>query len=186
MSAGGHHGLALKKGDTVTFNSRQEVAIPTDVSFVVSGITVDIHELYPQSSIQVVKGNAFEQLSDTSRNHLASSVFSITPQSDRMGYRLQGEALKRTENTEMLSSAVTRGTIQLLPSGQLIILMADHQTTGGYPVVAHVISAGLPALAQKSANEKINFKFVTIEEAELALTKQQNQLNKLGHMIRSK
>lgn len=186
VNAGGHHGMPLKKDDTLTFNKIQEVATLTDVSFVASGIAIDISELYPQPSIRVVKGIAFEQLSDASRHHLYSSTFSITSQSDRMGYRLQGEALPRTNNKEMLSSAVTRGTIQLLPSGQLIVLMADHQTTGGYPVVAHVISADLPTLAQKSANEKINFKFETMEEAELALLRQENQLDKLGQMLRNK
>ena len=59
--------------------------------------------------------------------------------------------------TELISSPVSFGTVQLLPDGQLIILMADHQTTGGYPRVGHVITAHLSQLAQMRPGEKINF-----------------------------
>jgi antagonist of KipI len=85
-----------------------------------------------------------------------------------MGYRLNGIALERNELDEMISSAVTKGTIQLLPSGQLIVLMADHQTTGGYPRLGHVISADIPKLAQASAGTAINFEMtdhITAEQA---------------------
>lgn len=91
---------------------------------------------------------------------------------------MSGPALQATQ-TQMVSSAVTRGTIQLLPSGQLIVLMADHQTTGGYPKIAHVISADLPALAQTRPNSSIMFKWVTIEEAEEIYLEQQQYLLQL-------
>ena len=66
----------------------------------------------------------------------------------------------------MLSSAVGFGTIQLLPEGQLIVLMADHQTSGGYPRIAHVIEYDLPLLAQLGPNDKIAFHIVSIVDAE--------------------
>ena len=65
-----------------------------------------------------------------------------------MGYRLQGETLIVKEQKQLVSSAVSSGTLQLLPNGQLIVLMADHQTTGGYPRIGHVITTHLPRLAQ--------------------------------------
>jgi antagonist of KipI len=83
-----------------------------------------------------------------------------------MGFRLQGEPLSLSEAFEMVSSAVSFGTIQLLPDGQLIVLMADHQTTGGYPRIANVASIDLPLLAQLGAGDKISFHKVTIGEAE--------------------
>ena len=82
-----------------------------------------------------------------------------------------------TDDTKKIfSSAVTRGTIQLLPSGQLIILMADHQTTGGYPVIAHVISSDVPALAQKRPQETVQFQIIRHAEAELRLMHQYKQI----------
>jgi antagonist of KipI len=65
-----------------------------------------------------------------------------------------------------VSSPVTFGTVQLLPDGQLIILMADHQTTGGYPRIANVASFDLPLVAQLDAGYKIGFELISIEEAE--------------------
>jgi antagonist of KipI len=69
----------------------------------------------------------------------------------------------------LVSSAVSFGTVQLLPSGQLIVLMADHQTTGGYPRIASVIKADQPKLAQLLPGDKVNFKMITLEEAEAEL-----------------
>ena len=66
----------------------------------------------------------------------------------------------------MVSSPVDFGTIQLLPDGNLIILMADHQTTGGYPRIASVIKSDLPTLAQMNPNDKIKFRLISFEEAE--------------------
>ena len=83
-----------------------------------------------------------------------------------MGFRLSGPPLHLLHKKEMVSAAVTFGTIQLLPDGQLIVLMADHQTAGGYPRIANVISADLPLLALLGPNNGVSFHLVTIEEAE--------------------
>jgi antagonist of KipI len=103
--------------------------------------------------------------------------FTIHPFSDRMGYQLNGVDIKRKQNTELVSSAVSFGTIQLLPSGQLIVLMADHQTTGGYPRLGHVISAHLPKLAQLRPSDCIHFIKTDIATAEQLLIAQQQELN---------
>ena len=80
---------------------------------------------------------------------------------------------------ECLSSAVSFGTIQLLPNAQMIVLMADHQTTGGYPRIGHVASSSLPTLAQVSAGELIQFELVTRDEAEIMYLQQQQNLQQL-------
>jgi antagonist of KipI len=100
-----------------------------------------------------------------------------------MGYRLQGDSLHSEVNQQLLSTAVTRGTIQLLPSGQLVVLMADHQTTGGYPKVAHVISADIPMLAQMRPNDTVRFRIVDLMEAEDAYIHQQQYLQDLEKTI---
>ena len=78
----------------------------------------------------------------------------------------QGEPLYLLESKELVSSAVNFGTIQILPDGQMIILMADHQTSGGYPRIATIIPTDLPLVAQLGANDKIAFHLVSLEEAE--------------------
>ena len=83
-----------------------------------------------------------------------------------MGFRLTGDTLHLLNDAEMLSSAVEFGTVQLLPNGQLIVLMADHQTTGGYPKIGHVIQKDLPRLGQMSVGDSIRFELISLVEAE--------------------
>jgi antagonist of KipI len=92
--------------------------------------------------------------------------FAVTPEADRMGYRLQGPALGRLADAELLSSAVTFGTVQVPAGGQAIVLMADHQTTGGYPRLAQVITVDFSALAQVRPGQVIRFQAVALAEAQ--------------------
>ena len=94
------------------------------------------------------------------------SEFIVTPQSDRMGLRLEGPALVRKSGVELLSSAVTPGTVQVPPDGQPIVLMADAQTIGGYPQLAQVIGVDLPLLAQLRPGDRVRFRVVKIGEAQ--------------------
>src|SRR5688500_18891312 len=105
----------------------------------------------------VIRGIEWKDLTEKSQHDFLNHLFHITASSDRMGYRMKGPELNSTIKEELVTSVVSFGTIQLLPDGQLIILMADHQTSGGYPRVAHVISTHLSWLAQKNAGEKIHF-----------------------------
>jgi antagonist of KipI len=140
----------------------------------------DIASLYSnQKTIRICSGEAYNSLADSSKKHFATSSFTITNQSDRKGYRLKGESLELLQRVDLISSAVTKGTIQLLPNGQMIILMADHQTTGGYLVIAHVISADIPSLAQRQPNETIQFQFIDHSEAEEILWQQHQYLQVL-------
>jgi antagonist of KipI len=94
-----------------------------------------------------------------------------------MGFRLDGEPLFLIETKELVSSAVNFGTIQILPDGQLIILMADAQTSGGYPRIAHIIEIDLPLVAQLGANDRIAFQLISIEEAENITLEREKNLN---------
>jgi antagonist of KipI len=103
-----------------------------------------------------------------------------------MGCRLQGTALEQEKKEQLISSAVRFGTVQLLPSGQAIVLMADHQTTGGYPRIANVISAHLPRLSQMNTGEELKFVMTAMEEAEEKYTTQQNSLRQLQNTCKLK
>ena len=103
-----------------------------------------------------------------------------------MGFRLNGEPLYLIDKIELVSSAVDFGTIQFLPDGQLIILMADHQTSGGYPRLAHVVSTDLPILAQLGANDKVGFEIISLAQAENLLLQNEIELNYLKFGIEEK
>lgn len=180
-SAGGYNGRALKKDDVIycnlsTFAINEMIA----ASFIVTTITADTVSLYSFSGIiRCIKGNSFQQLHKNSQQLFIQSSFTISMQSDKMGYRLIGEKIEMIEHTEQLSSAVTKGSLQLLPGGSMILLMADHQTTGGYPVIANVISADIPAIAQMQPGATLKFQLVSMEEAEKLYLSQQEYLQLL-------
>jgi len=98
--------------------------------------------------LRVMAGPEAHQFTDASRTAFHAAAWRITPQSNRMGSRLDGPALQREAAGDMLSAGVVPGTVQVPPSGQPIILMGDAQTTGGYPRIAVVIRADLWKLAQ--------------------------------------
>jgi antagonist of KipI len=134
--------------------------------------------------IRFIAGNEFNLLTEDSKQNLENQSFTITQKSNRMGFRMESEELELTKKIELVSSAVDFGTIQLLPNGQIIILMADHQTSGGYPRIGNVISVDLPILAQCGANDKIKLKAISIEEAEDLIISQEKEIQKLKASIR--
>jgi antagonist of KipI len=183
-SVGGYQGRQLLKGDEIQLKKNNWKA-PNSSSKTAAGYSPGLQtcSFYNASNIiRCTEGIEYNWLEEKFKTSLVETQFTILPQSDRMGYRLQGAMLQST-SAQLLSSAVVRGTIQLLPSGQLIVLMADHQTTGGYPKIAQVITADLPSLAQMRLNESIHFQLVSHEEAEQAYIDQQHQLNELQASI---
>jgi len=96
-----------------------------------------------------------------------SQEYSISPTSDRMGYRLEGAALKHGRKAELISEGMTMGAIQVPSNGQPIVMMADSPTTGGYPKIGTVASADLPLLAQcVPGKSKIRFRETTVARAQ--------------------
>ncbi len=95
-----------------------------------------------------------------------SAEYRIDPQSDRMGYRLSGPTLDLAAPTQILSEAASFGSIQVPADGQPIVLMADRQTTGGYPKIAHVCTVDLPQIAQAAPGQTLSFRPITLEQAQ--------------------
>ena len=179
--AGGFSGRKFEKGDRVPFGESR-IYYP--------GLLKEGRELQPlgwkactgrtyetPGEILVTRGHEWELLHNISRNDLLNEAFSVHSLSDRMGYHLKGLPLTLSQKTELLSSAVSFGTIQLLPNGQVIVLMADHQTTGGYPRIAHVISAHLPKFAQLRPGDEVRFTMTDISTAEELYLQQQHEIN---------
>ena len=117
-------------------------------------------------SIRVVKGPQSSFFSDEAERAFTGTEFVLTPKSDRMGFRLEGAKLTLREPIEMISEGVSFGTIQVPPDGNPIILMADCQTTGGYPKLAQVASVDLPLLAQLMPGQMMRFELISLDFAQ--------------------
>ena len=107
--------------------------------------------------LRVVLGPHQERFTEDAVRALTSSRYTVTQDSNRMGYRLDGAVLSQREASEMLSDATPVGSLQVPPSGLPILLMADRQTTGGYPKIATVITADLPLAGQLAPGDWVEF-----------------------------
>lgn len=179
--AGGFLGRKLLKDDILELNNNTNTykfKDTGDFKILPWGANEDFG-IQDKEEFLVMPGSEWNWLDKGSQEKFLKNPFFISHNSDRMGYRLASEPLHSAAKTELVSSAVNFGTIQLLPDGQLIILMADHQTTGGYPRLGNIISAHLPILAQMKAGDKIQFKFTDHQAAENLILKQQQHLTQL-------
>lgn len=118
-------------------------------------------------------------LTDTEQIQLLNHKFSISANSNRMGYRLSGNEVKLNTRESLLSKPVCFGTIQLPSDGQPIILMKDRQTIGGYPTLGTVIQTDLFRLSQKRAGEQVRFVPITLAQAQAQLLAYQQKFNQL-------
>lgn len=114
---------------------------------------------------------------------IAGVSFRISPQSNRMGYRLQGPPLSRIHDHELISEPLGIGAIQIPTAGEPILLMADRQTAGGYPKIGYVISADLPLAGQLAPGDFIEFHVCTQQEAVAALIARERQLLRYSDLL---
>jgi KipI family sensor histidine kinase inhibitor len=129
--------------------------------------------------LRILPGPQDEFFSESAFTLLERTRFAVTPQSNRMGYRLSGASIPRTTDREMISDATFVGAIQVPPSGEPILLMSDRQTTGGYPQMATVITADLPLAGQLAPGDWVEFARCTRAEAIAALRDQEAMLGGL-------
>jgi antagonist of KipI len=156
---GGGFGRALRKGDVFA------IADTTDGK--------PMREMWPSThrpslsgpwEVRVIGGPHSDAFDDGALDRLSNTACLATPALDRMGLRLQTPAL-HLQAAEILTAPVAAGAIQLTPSSELIALLVDHPTTGGYPVIATVIKADLPLLAQARPGDTVRFRVVDLGEA---------------------
>jgi antagonist of KipI len=107
--------------------------------------------------IHALDGQHFPSFDSTSQRAFLDAVWRIAPESNRMGFRLAGPSLSRAAGDEILSGPTCLGTVQVPANGMPIVLMADHQTTGGYPKIAEIASADVPRLAQLGPGGTVHF-----------------------------
>ncbi|WP_340015392.1 biotin-dependent carboxyltransferase family protein [Paenibacillus sp. FSL K6-1318] len=141
-------------------------------------------DYYGQPVIRVIESKDSSLFSEASLGKFYAEKYVISSQSDRMGYRLQGSRLELDQPLDRLSEAVTYGTVQVPPDGQPIILMADHQTIGGYPVIAQVARVDMPILAQAKPGTRIAFKQITHDQARQLYMEQERNMQLMDKLIR--
>lgn len=159
---GGFAGRALREGDQLKIGGRTRLQSPANLSL--HGWQIDPRLLpaySPSVVVRVIRGASPAGWSD----ELFANEFKVSPRSDRMGLRLTGRNLPRSNGQDLLSAAVVPGTIQVPPDGQPVVLMADAQTIGGYVQAAHVICVDLPLVAQLRPGDALRFVEVSIEAA---------------------
>ena len=117
------------------------------------------HHHFKNNVLTCYKGPEFELLSKENQQKLINQKFTISSDNNRMGYKLK-EALTDFEKHQILTSAVLPGTVQITPSGVLIVLMRDCQVTGGYPRILQLTEASINCLAQKHTHQIINFSLI--------------------------
>jgi antagonist of KipI len=130
----------------------------------------------PDATVRVIDGAHASLLDDASRAALHDEPFRVSSSSDRMGYRLEGPSLSLREPTELMSEGVAFGTMQLPPGGAPIVLMADRQTTGGYPRIAEVASTDLPIVAQLRPGDQVRFRRISLAESQRLYLAQEQEL----------
>ena len=129
-------------------------------------------DLAPDQPIRVILGPQDDYFTEEAIATFLSAEYTVSSQSDRMGYRLQGPLLTHAKGYNIISDGIVTGAIQVPGSGQPIILMVDNPTTGGYPKIATVISADIPVVGRRSPGRKIRFVAVDLAEAQKALRQQ--------------
>jgi biotin-dependent carboxylase-like uncharacterized protein len=116
--------------------------------------------------IRVIKATNFDYFSKEAQNSFFSQEFSVSKLADRMGVRLKGHVIENVVSTNIKSEGLVRGTIQVPADGNPIIMLSDHGTIGGYPKIGVVISADLDRVGQLTPGSTVNFKEVSLEEAQ--------------------
>jgi biotin-dependent carboxylase-like uncharacterized protein len=161
----------LKEGDLLPAGKPQ--ALPTTV--------IGVKQPLFSNRIRVLTGPEYDEFSQQAQDDFWRTAWQLSPQSNRMGYRLHGgSALTRTTEREMLSHGLIPGVIQVPHNGQPIVLMADAQTTGGYPRIACVIEADLFHLAQIRLGDALHFIPCTLAEAQRAKAEQDHFIQQIA------
>jgi antagonist of KipI len=186
---GGCGGRALQAGDILALRSPSDRSMAALSSlceragdgrpFVAVPWCAEVPQYQVPATVRLMPGDQFDWLAHDSQALMFTSAFAVTPNSDRMGYRLSGPPLQRTRVQELISEATCPGVVQLPRDGQPIVLMADCATTGGYAKVGQAALVDLPGLAQLKPGDSIRFQPVDIREAQRLYRAQEESLRRL-------
>jgi antagonist of KipI len=189
---GGHDGRALQAGDVLESDASISLldlvhnpSAQEDQQAAFENWGIDLSSLlFSDEPIRFMRGPEFDWFDDREQDQFRNEAFRVSAQSNRMGYQLEGPLFKRTGARELLSTAVTRGTIQVTHQGSPVVLMADAQTIGGYPRIGQVAAVDLPRLAQMRPGQQIQFREIPWEAAEKLYFEREKWMRQLREAIR--
>jgi biotin-dependent carboxylase-like uncharacterized protein len=169
---GGFEGRAFNNNDTLNLNN----FFMPEAKETPKELQLQFGDNY---QIRFIKGREWSCFSQDMQQQFLQTAYQVTSQSNRMGMRLKGSALKTEKPLSMTTAPITPGTIQMPTDGQPIITLADGQTTGGYPRVGQVITADLPVIGQLKANDSISFQEIDLIDALNLLSQKNDFINHL-------
>jgi antagonist of KipI len=167
---GGLEGRPLRKGDRVP------LGVPAGRRVAMRTTTHAQDTLTESAVVRVLRGPDEQRFLAAAFDALQSDAYAIDLDSDRMGYRLHGPELRHSHGADIISDVTPVGSLQVPASGQPILLMADRQTTGGYPRIATVISADLGIAGQRAPGETLSFRLCSASDALSALIARESAL----------
>jgi len=170
---GGTNGRALRTGDLVPLGDASRAAAPLSAADPITALPGGV------ATIRVLPGPQADYFAAGALDVLQSGPYTVTQQSDRMAFRLEGPRLLHARGADIISDATPLGVLQVPASGQPILLMADRQTTGGYPKIATVITADMAIAGQLGPGDRIRFAACTARDAMAALIAQERALMKV-------
>ena len=165
---GGLNGSILKKGDQIAFGNLSHVIQP-----------VKNMENYPftnTATIRATKGLQWDWFDNQNRKLFFEKDYRVSNVSNRMGLRLRGQSIFSSKGNEIITEGMPLGAIQIPGNGQPILSFVEHQTTGGYPKLANVISADISKVGQLKPGDQFKFKLIDFPEAEKARLEQENYI----------
>jgi len=173
---GGVNGRALAERDVLVGG----VPFPHHRTTIGRSLQEKLRPIYSTAvTLRILPGPQRSSFSEQALAVLTSSPYQLSSQSDRMGYRLEGPKLAHKGSRRWISDGTAMGALQIPPDGQPILLMADRQTTGGYPKIAVVISADLHKAGQLMPGEMVSFTLITLPDAQAHMKTQWNELSQV-------
>jgi len=191
---GGLGGRALRRGDVVPTGETDAASYPSlrreldaGARFAYPRWSVNANSAFlahGHHRIHFIPGRHWELFTADSREQFAGVEYRIAPDSDRMGYRLEGPVLALIQPADILPEAVTFGSIQVPPDGHPIVLMANRQTTGGYPRLGEVSTVDLPLLAQLPPGDTLRFEPIAPEDSQRLYLQRDHDLGIMREALR--
>lgn len=175
---GGWHGRKLEKGDVLPLRSPG-----TEPKALENRALAPEFRGRSEYTLRVVMGPQDNAFTPGGVSAFLSGVYTVTPEFDRMGCRMEGPEIEHAGPADILSDGIAFGAVQVPDSGQPIVMLADRQTTGGYTKIANVISADFRLLGQLKSGDRVRFEKVSLAAAQEALLAQRASLRLLRHVL---
>lgn len=175
---GGWHGRKLEKGDVLPLR-----APGTEPKALENRALAPEFRGRSEYTLRVVMGPQDDAFTPGGVSAFLSGVYTVTPEFDRMGCRMEGPEIEHVGSADILSDGIAFGAVQVPDSGQPIVMLADRQNTGGYTKIANVISADFRILGQLKSGDRVRFERVSLASAQEALLAQRASLRLLRHVL---